>query len=348
MAFVPLSLQTVFNDGYAVRDARLYAYEAGTTTPRVLYRTAALDPTQQHTHPVRADGAGRIPQMWTGVGSYDLRITDADGSVIEVIRGLQGDPVPSSGGTAIDPLRQLPTGALVAIHSTGRRAGWVRANGETIGSAASAGAERANDDCYALFVLLWDDPHQTVDGGRGQSAQADWDAARTITLPDYQGRVVMGALNMGNASAAANRLAGGLLASDGAVLGATGGEAAHATTVAEMPPHAHDATVSMDDAGEHDHTVTINEAPGHIHGVRYQASSVYGNGGSGAVFSVGNDALANSDGFTQEAGRHSHTSSVSRNGTHKHNASATVQSVGGGGAHNNLQPFGVATIYIKL
>ncbi|WP_157080669.1 hypothetical protein [Methylobacterium variabile] len=348
MAFVPLSLQTIFDGGYAVLDARLYAYDADTTTPRTLFRSSALDPTFPHPFPVRTDGSGRFPPMWTGVGNYDIRITDADGAVMAEIVGLQGDPTPTGGGTTLEPLRQIPTGAVLAIHSAGRRAGWVRANGATIGSAASAGVERADDDCYALFLLLWDDPRRVVAGGRGQAAQDDWDAAKTIELPDLQGRFVMGALNMGNASTSSGRLDGGKLSDDGAVLGATGGEAGHALTEAELAQHGHGISVDVAPGGRHTPSGTIGQGGQHNHQIYYEARSIYGSGGSGAVSSVGNSQIGQSPGFTEITDPHTHTFSGNEVPDHDHGVTASLASAGSSQAHNTLPPFGVATIYIKL
>lgn len=348
MAFVPLSLQTIFDGGYAVLNARLYAYEAGTTTPRALYRTAALDPTQQHTTPVQADGNGRFPPMFAGVGSYDVRITDADGALVAEVSGLQGDPTPAGSGTTYDPLRQLPTGFLGAIHSTGRRAGWVRANGRTIGSSASAGDERADNDCYALFLLLWADTHQTVAGGRGQTAQDDWDAAKTITVPSYQGRFVMGAANMGNASEATGRLDGGLLATDGAVLGATGGEAAHKLVTAELANHKHGAGIAISPNGAHTHSGSIGGAGEHNHIVYYGVNTLYGSGTNGAVGNVGNSQTGSSTGVTEIAPPHTHPLTINGVENHSHAATVEVYDAGSDQKHNTLPPFGVATIYIKL
>ncbi|MGX7706307.1 hypothetical protein [Methylobacterium sp. Gmos1] len=349
MAFVPLSFQSIFDSGFPIVNARLYTFEAGTVTPRTLYRTAALDPTLIHPFPVQADGNGRFPAMFTGVGSYDARITDATDALVAEADGLAGDPTPSGNATVYDPLRQLPTGALVPIHGTGRRAGYVRANGSSIGSAASAGVERADDDCYPLFLLLWADSHQTVAGGRGQTAQDDWDAGKTITVPDYQGRVVLGALNMGNAGSATGRLDGGKLAtSSGSVdvaVGATGGEAAHQLSKDEMPLHRHDASVAIQGAGGHSHSSSIGQAGQHNHNVIYRVDNVYGSGANGAVGAVGQGP---SSGVTELSGNHTHPITIDGVPDHIHGAAAAVADTGGDQRHNTLPPFGVATIYIKL
>lgn len=65
--------------GNPLSGAKLYTYEAGTTTPQAVYQDAAL--TQPHTNPVVADSAGRFPAMYAdGAIKLDLR-TSADVAV---------------------------------------------------------------------------------------------------------------------------------------------------------------------------------------------------------------------------------------------------------------------------
>ncbi|MFX9031451.1 hypothetical protein ABTN13_20060, partial [Acinetobacter baumannii] len=53
------------------------------------------------------------------------------------------------------PAQLAVTGDYITAASTGTRAGYVRANGRTIGSATSGATERANADTAALYALLW-------------------------------------------------------------------------------------------------------------------------------------------------------------------------------------------------
>ena len=102
---------------------------------------------------------------------------------------------------------------------------WVHANGNTIGNATSSATERANEDCNELFNLLWNnfaDSEAAVSSGRGASAQADFDASKTITLPDLRGKAVFGT--------------GGTAMT---THGDTGGSETHTLTESEMPAHVH-------------------------------------------------------------------------------------------------------------
>lgn len=235
MAYCPLSGLPVFDQGYPVDGAQLYAYDTGTTTPRVLYLTADLDPTKVHPVPV-VTSDGVLPVMWAGAGNYDVVLRGPDGGQIRRINGLRGEAIAASTPGTFDPNAQLQTGDVITRHGTGSRTGFVRANGRTIGSAASVADERANADCHALFVFLYvNDANLMVSGGRSPAgAEADWSANKTIALPDDRGRIEIGVPDMGSVDITASRLAGGLVPSGGFVLGATGGEAGHVLAAAEV------------------------------------------------------------------------------------------------------------------
>lgn len=233
MAFVPLSGQAVFDaQGNLIEDALLYVYDTGTTSKRNVFATSALDPTKALPNPIQISG-GTLPVMFTGAGDYDLFFYDKTNALIRTVIGLPGDVVAASGATSSG----LATGDYVASHQTGNRSGFVRANGGSIGSSASNGSERANDDCHALFVFLWTQDQSadqlTVSGGRSPAgAEADWQANKTISLPDLQNRVPLGVGDQGHAGSQASIT--GALAPAGTVLGALGGEAAHTLTEAEI------------------------------------------------------------------------------------------------------------------
>lgn len=88
------------------------------------------------------------------------------------------------------------TGTVKEFLRSTAPAGWVKANGGTIGSAASGATLRANADAEALFTLLWNEfgqailPIQTSAGGastRGASAAVDWAANKRLPVHDLRG-----------------------------------------------------------------------------------------------------------------------------------------------------------------
>jgi len=84
---------------------------------------------------------------------------------------------------------------------TSAPAGWVKANGGSIGNAASGGTTRANADTAALFALLWtatdvaDCAIQDSAGAgstKGASAAADYAANKRMVLPDMRANFLRG------------------------------------------------------------------------------------------------------------------------------------------------------------
>ena len=84
-------------------------------------------------------------------------------------------------------------GTLIATLRTAAPTGFILAQAGTIGNETSGATVRANRDCQALFIKLWnhyDDSTLPVSGGRGTEAVLDFRASKTITLPTISGRVV--------------------------------------------------------------------------------------------------------------------------------------------------------------
>jgi hypothetical protein len=95
----------------------------------------------------------------------------------------------------------LPVGAVQAFARSTAPAGWLSANGSTIGS-ASSGATNASADYSALFAVLWDNWTNTAlpiltSGGsastRGADAAADFAANKRLPLPNLSGIFIRGA-----------------------------------------------------------------------------------------------------------------------------------------------------------
>ena len=107
------------------------------------------------------------------------------------------------------------TGDLKFGLYTSAPAGWVKADGGSIGNAASGGTTRANADTAALFSLIWtatdvaDCAIQDSAGAgstKGASAAADYAANKRMVLPDMRANFLRG-LDDGRGVDAARRLA---------------------------------------------------------------------------------------------------------------------------------------------
>lgn len=285
-----------------------------------------------------------------------------------------------------DDVHLLKTGDYVfAARNATPREGAVLANGLTIGSSTSPATGRANDDAHDLFVLLWGSDEYgllPVLPSRGASAEGDWLANKVITLPDLQCTMLIGMDAMG--AAATNRLSGVPMQSVShtpARVFARGGSALVALTAAMLGPHAHavtdpghthDVTIpghthtfsngAAASSGAHTHTGATDTVSNHDHtyqqavgGTSYQA------GASASAFNSYTPAS------TGGAGSHSHGLTINSNGAHTHTVTGdisaydgasntsgakvtglTVNSAGGGEAHNNTPLFMTAAIYLVL
>lgn len=194
-------------------------------------------------------------------------------------------------------------------------AGWIMCNDGTIGKAGSAATTRANDDCQALFVLLWNgvaNAQAPVSGGRGANAAADWSAGKTIGLTKMLGRVL--------------GIAGGGASLTARVIGEVLGAETHVLTTAQMPAHAHGVTDPT-----HAHSVYD---PGHAHliGGSFNGSGTSSNGG-----------------YLVPGGTNVGTS-ASGTGVSIYGAATgvSIQSNGSGQAHPIMQPTTFLNVMIKL
>lgn len=145
------------------------------------------------------------------------------------------------------------------------------------------------------------------------STYGDGNGSTTFNLPNLKGRVPVG-LDSAQTEFDA--------------LGETGGAKTHTLTTAEMPSHTHTQNA-------HNHTGSALSAGSHQHGyIEPYNTSGMGPAGSYGYYHYARSAL------TDSAGAHTHTLSID-------NATATNQNTGGGGAHNNLQPYIVLNYIIK-
>jgi hypothetical protein len=234
---IPMSgQQQLDSQGRPLSGGKFYTFVAGTSTPLTVYQDSAL--TVVHPNPLTLDASGRVPILYAPDGSLKFRLADQNGVTV-----FAADNVlvigPSSGAApppGVDPTTVLSTGDVKCRYTTATLAGWVRLNGRSIGSATSGATERANADCQSLFEFLWTaDANLAVSGGRGASANADWTANKTITLPDGRGRVLAALDDMGGA--AAGRLTAGFFGTAATVLGNAGGGESKTLVTGNLPAY---------------------------------------------------------------------------------------------------------------
>lgn len=356
-AFCPLSLQTLFDQsGLAISGAKLSFYDAGTTNPRTVYRDAAL--TLEFPTPLVGDSYGRVPPIFVGLGAYKVVARDASANFLFQVDGLAGATSVSSSSGSSSSTSYWRTGDLKPTYVPDLQDGFVLANGMSIGSAASAATSRANADCQALFIALWNaDATLVVSGGRGANATADWNGAKSIALPDWRGYAFAGCDGMGNALA--GRLT--VMANPDSIGSVTGAEtvtldgtmiAAHSHTITVAAGGGHTPAGTITGDGSHQNTGTVNLGGGHAHTFKISASGASG----GPV--AGYTSLGASSAVTDNVGDHAHTFTTDTSGTHAHGFggtpvadhihTASASSFGGGAAHSNMQPTKLCYVLIKL
>lgn len=266
---ISLSLSQQFDSlGKPLDGGLLYTYAAGTTTPQSAYQDTGL--TVALSNPIILDSAGRLPQMFFADGNIKFRLTDVNGVTQFAADNVLviGPSASGGGGATTDPTTVLQTGWIQPIYGTGTVTGFVRANGRTIGNAASAATERANADTSALFTFLYNiDANLVVSGGRGANAAADYAANKTIGLPDIRGRALAGLDDMGNS--AAGRLTATYFGASATVLGGGGSQSA-TLLPANLPPYTPSGSVATTTTEativKNTGTITSSGAGGGAHG----------------------------------------------------------------------------------
>lgn len=303
--------------GTPLNGGLLYFYQVGTVaTPQNSFQDTGL--TLTNPWPLILDANGRVPPFYLASGSVHVRLTDAAGVVqfdypSMLVIGPSGGG--GGGGSSVDPTTVLSTGDIKFRVTGETLTGWVKANGLTIGSATSGATGRANADTQSLYTYLWTncpDAHCPVVGGRGGSAAADFAANKQITVFDLRARAPIGLDDMG-ASASGRLLSSNVTSGGGdgpTTPQATGGEANHVLTVAELAAHNHTATDS-----------------GHTHSI--------------PTFQGGGTVMQNVTTASSQA-----VTNILATGTGT--ANITVANTGSGTAHNNMSPFVLGSWYLKL
>lgn len=286
-------------------------FVGGTTTPLVVFNDAGE--SSPAGSEVAADAQGRWPSVYVPTGNaYDYYIRDVDGTLITSSEDV---PNPTVNAAVTPSVGAYETGDTMWTLKAGTRDGWVRLNGRTIGSSASAATERANDDTSDLFEYLWNALNDTVSpvsGGRGASAAADFAANKTLTLKDLRGAAPRGLDDMGN-SALGSLTNSPFTVGDATTPGSTVGANSTTITSTQLPVHRHAVgTLDVNDVPDHmhavgtlatanagGHTPSVND-PGHVHSLGITAADILVQAGStGSGNTGGAGQVPSSQTFTQ-------------------------------------------------
>lgn len=329
----------------AASGAKVQFFSGGTTTPLTTYTDAGAS-TPHNAASLVTDGNGMWPNVFIPYGSFDYRILDSDDTIITTATEVP-NPAPVD-PTATDPNALMQTGDMLFSPAAVTRAGFVRANGNTIGSGASSATERANNDAETLFTWLWDnlaDAQAAVSGGRGGTAAADWSANKTIATPDLRASAPIGLDDMG--ASAASRFASASFAHGNAT---TGGSVVGANTVTlvegNLPAHTHaggsliaassgsehshaSGSLTGDSGGNHTHSgTTSTQSANHGHSLTAASGASSGTAQSGVDVNVLTSLTVGAINTGLESTTHTHTISIASSGAHSHTISGSTASDG--------------------
>jgi microcystin-dependent protein len=243
--------------------------------------------------------AGQGPVTELAAGAYGLSLLAA--ATADAFNALAGT---------------MPVGAVMSHLSGTTPPGWVRANGNTISSLAGVGSEMHAAVCLNLFVFLYTNFPDTVcpvSGGRSGNAVNDFNANKTLRLPDMRGRAPRGDDAMGAAVANVN---------PGGTIGVTGGAATRSIAVANLPASPIAVSGSTDQSGSHAHTYD-----------RTSRTAKTAASGSGVTINEADPPTPNNTGTT---------------GLHIHPFTGATANLGSGTPLNTMDPYFVLFYFIKL
>jgi hypothetical protein len=191
----PYPAPMIKQNGNIAAGAKVYFTKDNTTTPLTVYRDSARS-NAYTTHPVVANSNGIFPPIYLPYQTYRVRVETSEG--VEIFdAGDIANPAPyeEAGGITVTESQIFQTGDPIWRMRSDPIEGWIRLNGRTIGAPGSGATERANDDCYDLYVYAWDhwpDNVAPVTSGRGASASADWLAGKVIQPRKMNGMAAIG------------------------------------------------------------------------------------------------------------------------------------------------------------
>src|SRR5262245_39505827 len=265
--------------------AKAFFFQGGTTTPLIVFQDAIE--AAPHPNPLLASAEGRWPAVYVPFGPYDVQGVTEFGVELCYHRMIHSvDPTPT--------IRTIPDADDQGLVKTGMvhwepinatRAGYVRANGGSIGNTSSFATEARHDtNTLELFKYLWNalggqgtgtlvkltQGSGHTDVAPGASAEADFADNKAILLPDFRGTQPVGLDTMGAVAGARNAFTGlTFTTGDANKPGSTIGSNSFTLSATDLPSHKHTVNLtSGDNSRGHTHRVNGNtggESKTHTH-----------------------------------------------------------------------------------
>jgi hypothetical protein len=137
---------------------------------------STLELNQFSSQLLTTESAEQVREMF-GLG--DLATKDIIDGAVDILNSSVTD-----NKLAFTPIKTgegYSRGDIKETYSSTVEEGWIDYS-KSIGNSES-GAGYANDKAKDLYLMVWNYTYITVDGGKGSSAQADWDAGKKLSFP---------------------------------------------------------------------------------------------------------------------------------------------------------------------
>jgi microcystin-dependent protein len=297
-----------------VRNLNTSAFSIGTVlyidpdNPGILTSTVPVTPDLEQAVAI-------VTRSHASTGIIFVRMWSQGQSVSElhdvsITAPVTGDALTYNGSVWVNA-PSMPSGSITQFAGSTAPTGWLSCDGANISRTTYA----------ALFAIIG----TTYGAGDGST---------TFGLPNMKGRIPVGFDSAQTEFDA---------------LGETGGAKTHTLTSAEMPSHTHTQDSHNHTQNSHGHTTDAQGSHAHNVGITGSGTSSTSHRHEGtntlARGILGGSLLGFNFG-TDSQGSHGHNIAAA---TATNNATtATNQNTGGGGAHNNLQPYIVLNYIIKI